>query len=148
MGGACQHDGLQLGVGEQGVGEDAGGKIGAVVWTGMAHGGHGGGLDQRRRVFGSAGYTEGGRAPGMIGAGAGRRSGVGVVGGGGLDRERRGRTPLVRHRAEMGAPAGSGCNRLPEKIGGRPRSGERSCGGRLLAGRQAVAEGFKQLGSR
>ena len=74
MGLARQHDALELGVRQQAVGDDALRQHRPVGRHGMRHGGHGGGLDQRRRMLDRARHTHGARPPRGVGAG--------VVGGG------------------------------------------------------------------
>ena len=73
MGLARQHDALELGVRQQAVGDDALRQHRPVGRRGMRHGGHGGGLHQRRRMLDRARHPHGARPP--------RRVGAGVVGG-------------------------------------------------------------------
>ena len=81
----ARYDALELGVRQQAVGDDALGQQGAVCRQGMRHGGHGGGLHQRRRMLDRARHPHGARPPRRVGAGVvGRGIGIGI--GGGFDR--------------------------------------------------------------
>ena len=77
MGLARQHDALQLGIGQQGLAHHPFRQHRAPGRRRMRHGGHGGGLHQRRRMFDCVRDPRRARPPGGVGAGivAGRVGG-------------------------------------------------------------------------
>ena len=153
MGLAGQHDALQLGVGQQAVGDHAFWQQGPIRRLGMRHGGHCGGLDQRRRVLDRARYPHDARPPRGIGAGVvGRGTGIGGgFDGGGLDSQLGDRPPVMGPSA-LGRRYGFRTpallllrrDRLAEQIAGG--AGRRRDRRDRLALRHLSDHGIEQLG--
>ena len=134
------------------VGDHALGQHRPVGRDRMRHGGHGGGLHQRRRVLDRARHPHGARPPGGVRAGVG---GLGVgIGGGldwpGLDREFRNRSPVVGlPRLGRGYRLGASAllrlrrNGLAEQVAGG--AGRDRCGRDRLPLRHLCDDGIEQL---
>ena len=152
---ARQHDTLQLGVGQLAFHHHALRKHRTIRGRRVRHGGHGGGLDQRRRMLDRAGHTHDARPPGRVGAGVvGRGIGRGIDRGidrAGLDRKLRHRPPVMGlpclgRRCRLGTPARCRLRRerLAEQVaGGTGR--DRHRGNRLTLG-HLRDDGVEQLG--
>ena len=153
MGLARQDDALELGVGQQAVGHHALRQHRPVRGYGMRHGGHGGGLDQRRRMLDRARHPHGARPPGRVGTGVVGR-GIGIGGRfdrAGLDREFGDRPPVMGPAAlgrgyGLGTPARCRLrrDRLAEQVAGRT-GGDRRGRDRLPL-RHLRDHGIEQLG--
>ncbi|MDE0052508.1 MAG: hypothetical protein OXO52_22220 [Rhodospirillales bacterium] len=153
MGLAGQNDALDLRIRQQAVGHDALRQHRAIRRRGMRHGGHRGGLDQRRRVLDRARHPHGARPPGRIGAGV-VGGGFGIGGGfdrAGLDDQFRNRPPVVGpprlgrgYGLRTPARCRLGRDGLAEQVAGR--AGRDRCGCDRLPLRHLRDDGIEQLG--
>ena len=134
MGLAREHHALELGVGQQPVGNHALGQQRAVGRRGVRHCGHGAGLHERGGMLDGVRNPHHARPPWLVGPG-GRSGCCCILGGGGrsgLDGELDDRTPVMglRRRRRGG--------RIPRRLGGRDLHCRRGRGRRrrrALAGR-------------
>ena len=148
---ARQHDTLQLGVGQLAFHHHALRKHRTIRGRRVRHGGHGGGLDQRRRMLDRAEHTHDARPPGRVGAGVvGRGFGRGIDRAG-LNRKLRHGPPVMGlprlgRRCGLGSPARCRLRRerLAEQIAGA--SGGNRSGRDRLSLRHPRDDGIEQLG--